>query len=406
MSGERRNAQTTLYGRLRAASRSLLPVSLAVMLVGPAAGQEDNDRIEELIVNATRLPRTIADIAGTVSLVTAQDIERELAEDLDDLVRFQPGVSMATATRGGHEGFAIRGIGGNRVLTVVDGIRSNDIYHAGPSSYGRDNFDTDNIKAVELIRGPASVLYGADAIGGAVIVTSKEPGDYLGGDRVAFNVRASAADADEQYRGGFTAAFEGPAAGFLAQYTHRAFAERDVNGPGTLNPQDGGSDSLLLQLFWDASEGHQLRFSVDNFGEEVATQLDSEIGRTVSSSMGLDETERLRIGLRYLWGADLALFEELELDLNDQTTDASQHTEQTRTSYSFINPRDPRTYRGTSALRQSTLDFNQQTQSLNLNLRKTDRSGVGDPFTRLRRQCRGNRYAAAPESLRRKPCQR
>ena len=371
MSGERRNAQTTLYGRLRAASRSLLPVSLAVMLVGPAAGQEDNDRIEELIVNATRLPRTIADIAGTVSLVTAQDIERELAEDLDDLVRFQPGVSMATATRGGNEGFAIRGIGGNRVLTVVDGIRNNDIYHAGPSSYGRDNFDTDNIKAVELIRGPASVLYGADAIGGAVIVTSKEPGDYLGGDRVAFNVRASAADADEQYRGGFTAAFEGPAAGFLAQYTHRAFAERDVNGPGTLNPQDGGSDSLLLQLFWDASEGHQLRFSVDNFVEDVATQLDSEIGRTVSSSMGLDETERLRIGLRYLWDADLALFHELELDLNDQTTDASQYTEQTRTSYSFINPREPRTYRGTSALRQSTLDFDQQTQSLNLNLRKT-----------------------------------
>ena len=337
--------------------------------------QEANDRIEELIVNATRLPRTIADIAGTVSLVTAEDIERELAEDLDDLVRFQPGVSMATARRGGNEGFAIRGIGGNRVLTVVDGIRSNDIYHAGPSSYGRDNFDTDNIKAVELIRGPASVLYGADAIGGAVIVTSKEPGDYLRGDRLAFNVRASAADADDQYRGGFTAAFEGGNVGFLAQYTHREFAEQDVNGPGTLNPQDGDSDSLLLQLFWDASAGHQLRFSADNFVEELTTQLDSEIGRTVSSSMGLDETERLRFGLRYLWDAELALFDELELDLNDQTIDSSQYTEQTRRSYSFINPRDPRSYGGASALRQSTLDFDQQTQALNLNLRKTIAAG-------------------------------
>ena len=344
MSGEILDAQISRHERLRAASRSLLAVSLAIALVGPAAGQGENDRIEELIVNATRLPRTIADIAGTVSLVTAEDIERELAEDLDDLVRFQPGVSMATARRGGNEGFAIRGIGGNRVLTVVDGIRSNDIYHAGPSSYGRDNFDTDNIKAVELIRGPASVLYGADAIGGAVIVTSKEPGDYLRGDRVAFNVRASAADADDQYRGGFTAAFEGGDVDFLAQYTHREFAEQDVNGPGTLNPQDGDSDSLLLQLFWDASAGHQLRFSVDNFVEELATQLDSEIGRTVSSSMGFDQTERLRFGLRYLWDAELALFDELEIDLNDQTIDSSQYTEQTRTSYSFINPRDPRTY--------------------------------------------------------------
>ena len=129
-------------------------------------------------------------------------MEREVAEDLDDLVRFQPGVSISTAARGGHEGFSIRGIGGNRVLTVLDGIRSNDIYHAGPSSYGRDNIDTDNIKTVELIRGPASALYGADAIGGAVILTSKDPRDYLEGDRAAFNFRASAADADAQYQAG------------------------------------------------------------------------------------------------------------------------------------------------------------------------------------------------------------
>ena len=89
-------------------------------------------------------------------MITAEDMEREVAQDLDDLVRFQPGVSISTATRGSHEGFSIRGIGGNRVLTVLDAIRSNDIYHAGPSSYGRDNMDTDNIKTVELIRGPRS----------------------------------------------------------------------------------------------------------------------------------------------------------------------------------------------------------------------------------------------------------
>ena len=89
-------------------------------------------------------------------MITAEDMEREVAQDLDDLVRFQPGVSISTATRGSHEGFSIRGIGGNRVLTILDGIRSNDIYHAGPSSYGRDNMDTDNIKTVELIRGPCS----------------------------------------------------------------------------------------------------------------------------------------------------------------------------------------------------------------------------------------------------------
>ena len=365
-------------------SNSLLGVSMALVLAAPATAQESapevnngvnpavDNAVEELIVTATRLPRTIENIAGTVSLITAEQIEREMAEDLDDLVRFQPGVSISTARRGGNEGFSIRGIGGNRVLTVIDGIRSNDIYEAGPATYGRDSIDTDNIKRVELIRGPASVLYGADAIGGAVILTSKEPRDYLEADRnTHFSLRASTADADEQSRAGFTAAFQSGDAGLLAQYTRREYAEQEVNGPGALNPQDGSSDSLLLQLFWDLAPGHRLQLSVDNFVEETATELASDLGRTVSESMGLDDTERLRTGIRYQWQAGLALFDDLEISLNRQDTDASQFTAQTRTSYSFLNPRDPRTYGGTNAARETTFEFNQQTTATNLNLRKT-----------------------------------
>ena len=371
MSGERRDTARSRSARFRAVCSAVLAAGLGIALAGPAAAQEGDDRVEELIVNATRLPRAIEDIAGTVSLITAADIERELVEDLDDLARFRPGVSVGTARRGGNEGFSIRGIGGNRVLTILDGIRSNDIYHAGPATYGRDSIDTDNIKTVELIRGPASALYGADAIGGAVILTSKEPRDYLDADRAAFNLRVAAADADEQYRGGFTGAFQFGDVGLLAQYTRREFAEQDVNGPGSLNPQDGDSDGLLLQMYWDLSPTQQLRLGIDSFAEEVATRLDSEIGRSVARSIGRDDTERLRAGVRYRWQAGLALFDDLELDLNRQDTDASQYTEQTRTSYSFLNPRDPRTYGGTGALRKSTFDFDQQTLALNLNLRKT-----------------------------------
>ena len=349
-----------------------LAALIGFALAAPALAQQGEEGVEELIVTATRLPRTIENIAGTVSLITAEEIEREMVEDLDDIARFQPGVSISTAARGGNEGFSIRGIGGNRVLTVIDGIRSNDIFEAGPATYGRDSIDTDNIKRVELIRGPASVLYGADAIGGAVILTSKEPRDYLQADRnTHFSLRASTADADEQSRAGFTAAFQSGDAGMLAQYTRREYAEQEVNGPGALNPQDGSSDSLLLQLFWDLAPCHQLQLSADNFIEETATELASDLSRTVSESMGLDDTERLRAGVRYQWQAGLALFDDLEISLNRQDTDASQFTAQTRTSYSFLNPRDPRTYGGTNAARETTFEFNQQTTATNLNLRKT-----------------------------------
>ena len=92
-----------------------------------------------------------------------------MVDDLDDLARFQPGVSMGTDARGGNQGFSIRGIGGNRVLHVIDGIRSSDIYFGN----GKDTFEMDNLQNVQIIRGPASVLYGADAMGGAVVFSNE-----------------------------------------------------------------------------------------------------------------------------------------------------------------------------------------------------------------------------------------
>lgn len=352
----------------------LLPLSLG--LASYSHAQQAEQKIEELVVNATRLPRTIEDIAGTVSLISAEVMEREMVDDLDDVIRFQPGVTINTASRGGNQGFSIRGIGGNRVLTVVDGIRSSDIYKAGPASYGKDSFEMDNLKSVQIIRGPASVLYGADAMGGAVILTSKDPRDYVRANEGSyFNIRTSAADADEQYKGGVTAAFQRGDYGLVTQFTHRAFEEQNVNGPGKLNPQDGESDGLLLKGYWDISEEQRLIVSLDSFQEENDVILESEIGRSVTSSFGHDETDRTRVGLEYQLESELPLFDSLQLAFNWQETDALQHTVQDRNSYSFLNPMDPTTYGGTPAVRETDFEFNQETTAVNLNLSKTITSG-------------------------------
>ena len=87
-------------------SKNLSCSLVAVLLSATSFAQEQSsDRVEELTISATRLPRTIENIAGTVSLISAEDIEREVGDDLDDLVRFQPGVSMNTAARGRQSGF-------------------------------------------------------------------------------------------------------------------------------------------------------------------------------------------------------------------------------------------------------------------------------------------------------------
>ena len=73
MNGGKLVARQSQSGKWSAVSRSLLAAIFGIALAAPAAGQESNDQLEELIVNATRLPRMIEEIAGTVSVITAVD---------------------------------------------------------------------------------------------------------------------------------------------------------------------------------------------------------------------------------------------------------------------------------------------------------------------------------------------
>ena len=348
-------------------------ISIAFLLPVITEAQEaSSGRLEELTVNATRQPRTIENIAGTVSLISMEDIEKEMVDDLDDIARFQPGVSMNKNARGGNQGFTIRGIGGNRVLNVIDGVRGTDIYFG----YGKDSFEMDNLQSVQIVRGPASVLYGADAMGGAVIFTTKTARDYVNSDSGSyFNVRSMASDADDQYKTGATAAFQNGDVGLIAQFTQRNWNEHEVNGSGKVNPQDGNSDGILLKGFWDISDNQRLSISLESVEQEADFILESDLGRSVSSSLGYDQTERERIGFEYVLERDSGLFDDLQILFNVQDTDASQRTIQNRTSFSFVNPRNPRSFGGAAAIRDTMFEFDQETTALNVNLRKSLSSG-------------------------------
>ena len=104
-------------------------------------------------------------------------------------------------SRFGLSGFTIRGIGGNRVLTQVDGVSVADNFtFGGFLSAQRDYVDLDTVKQVEIIRGPASSLYGSDAIGGAVSFITKDAGDYLDeGDDVYLRLKTGYDGSDDSW---------------------------------------------------------------------------------------------------------------------------------------------------------------------------------------------------------------
>ena len=141
-----------------------------------------------VVVTAARgMEQDPLDVPQSISTITSEEIESSVYTDVSHILRDLPNVGLAQATQpystrqGGstssnywNEGFTIRGLGNQRVLVMTDGVRQ-----AGQGiGYGGGNlslYDVYSIEDIEVIRGPGSVLYGTDAIGGVVNVTTRNP---------------------------------------------------------------------------------------------------------------------------------------------------------------------------------------------------------------------------------------
>ncbi|MEL7312635.1 MAG: TonB-dependent receptor plug domain-containing protein, partial [Pseudomonadota bacterium] len=143
--------------------------------------------IDNIIIEAAKTPVTEAELATRISVLDADQIDRELSQNISDLVRFEPGVDVVDqGSRFGFSGISIRGVGGNRVQVEVDGVPAADAFSIGSfSNAGRDFVDINNIQQVEITRGPASALFGSDALGGVVSFITATP-QYLLADNESY----------------------------------------------------------------------------------------------------------------------------------------------------------------------------------------------------------------------------
>ncbi|QGZ95393.1 TonB-dependent hemoglobin/transferrin/lactoferrin family receptor [Terricaulis silvestris] len=279
----------------------------------------------EITVTATRSEKDTFDVPSVVSVITAEDIEENLVTDIKDLVRFEPGVSVPTspsrfsaafssAGRDGNSGFNIRGLGGNRVLFQVDGVRVPEGFSFGPASFGRGDYvDLDLLQSVEIMRGPGSALYGSDGLAGVVSFITKDPEDFLYGDEsFAARVRASYASADDSFSEGASAAGRWGDWSVIGGYTRRDGHEQDnqgdVAGVGALrtepNPQDVTSDSAMARLVFEPSDAHRFRLAADWGQREIITESLTARSASVADLDGRDEGERARFGLDYTYEND------------------------------------------------------------------------------------------------------
>ncbi|WP_186420146.1 TonB-dependent receptor [Bosea sp. CS1GBMeth4] len=142
-------------------------------LPAPAQSGEQPIALDEVVVSPTGVPTPTREIASSVTVVTAEEIERQQHRTLPQALAAVPGLNLVqTGGPGGQSSVFMRGTNANHVKVLVDGIDVSD-----PSAPNRA-FDfgqmlTSDIERIEVLRGPQSGLYGANALGGVIAITTR-----------------------------------------------------------------------------------------------------------------------------------------------------------------------------------------------------------------------------------------
>ena len=335
------------------ATASVLAISGATAQeTGTSATVEENTeqtpkatQLDAVTSTATRSPTAIKDVAGTVSVITAEELERRNANSMEDIVRYEPGVSVGdSSSRAGSGNFVIRGIGGNRVLVLVDGLPVPDapITSTSAGSYTRDYVDLDSMKRVEIIRGPSSALYGSDGIGGTVAYVTKDPADYLEGlDKDWYaSIKGGYDSAGESFTESLTGVKRAGNVEMLGIYTRRDGHETEPNSNALYNPQDYSSNSFLGKLVFNGLWGNSLKFTAQHDENEADIDLLTDVGgavpstspfffSTVTGSQAEDDTQRTLVSAAYSHNTPFAIADNLEAKAFYTRVDRTEHTTQT-----------------------------------------------------------------------------
>src|SRR5579885_2662253 len=181
--------------------RRLSALGVIAFATSLGAQQSDTARIAPVVVTATRVPISAAAAPATVDVVTGDELRLRGVTSLADALQTLPGVTFAqSGSFGGSTSLFLRGGESKYVKVLLDGIPMND--PGGAIDFS--SITTDNVERIEIVRGPTSVLYGADAATGVIQIFTRRG---RGAPHTTISARAGnygSSDADGSVLGAFT----------------------------------------------------------------------------------------------------------------------------------------------------------------------------------------------------------
>ena len=152
---------------------------LAVSAVARAEQPVTTNRLQEVVVTATRIPETTETTPASVTIITHDQLVAQQSSSVAEALRGQAGVAVTrTGQPGQQTSVFLRGANSDNTLVLMDGIRVNNGFN---NAFDFATLPADNVERIEIIRGPQSALYGSEALGGVInIITRKHAGAPTG----------------------------------------------------------------------------------------------------------------------------------------------------------------------------------------------------------------------------------
>lgn len=325
-------------------------VVLSAAVLSPAWGQSTPDgeadgtaagtQLEEMVVRAGRITQTQNEAIAPISVIDAEALQQRQARDLSDILRDIPGVTAGDGPRRDAFMPVIRGLSDGRVVVRIDGARQNfQIDHRGQTF-----LDPSLLQRVEVLRGPASTLFGSGAIGGVVDFRTRDADDLLlPGNTFGGMLTGGYQSNADQSTASVTLGARGDRTGLLGSFT-RSRADDYTDGNDTvIVASESDSVSGMLKAHWDVAPALRLTAGYIDFRDDSPSLVTADRpGGTLIQRISRQRTSTLRTRWQPLnsaiWNLDTTVYRtELQLDERNANSSDRRQNELLTTGIDIFN---------------------------------------------------------------------
>jgi hemoglobin/transferrin/lactoferrin receptor protein len=308
---------------------AILPAHAQDATTSTTAADGEETRLQTIVIKGKRVPAGSVADTPLATHTTAEELRHNEIADAGDIgSTVDPAVEFVRTRPGASGGLFIRGLGGPRIATLIDGIPVPFLENAARSSTqspttttgdSTDSIEFSSLSAMDVLKGADSSRLGSGGLGGGLSLRTLEPEDLIGGGRDWGGVAKTTYDSTDRSIGGSLAVakkIENTSVLFQGAYKkgHETDNQGVVDSTGLTrteaNPADYKQYNILLKARQDIEGGHRIGVTAERFRRDVDTDLKTIQG-TGSGTIGVyqpdyvgdETTARDRVSLEYSYEA-------------------------------------------------------------------------------------------------------